>query len=82
MTKPQVDDTVEVPRWLLRQAVALMSYDAKRGYESSATSYADPRHATSRHMAGYTDMDYTDYPDVSVSFPERLFEDVEVPDEE
>lgn len=75
--KEDFEDFTEVPTALLRQAIACMSYDATRGYRSNATKYADRRHGTSRALADFTEMDYTDYPEVIDAFPERLFEGIE-----
>ncbi len=77
---PETEDFehfTEVPTALLRQAIACMSYDAAGGYKAHATRYADLRHGTSRALADYTEIDYTDYPDVAVVFPEELFEGLE-----
>jgi hypothetical protein len=71
------DHFTEVPTALLRQAIACMSYDAKRGYQGNATKYADCRHGTSRALADFTEIGYTDYPEVIDHFPEDLFEGLE-----
>ncbi len=79
MSKQNLEDrkVVEVPEDLVRQAVALLSYDAKRGYQGNATDYADRRHGTGRALSEYTDLEYTEFPDVITAFPENLYEGLE-----
>jgi len=67
-------DTTKVRTANLREAIALLSYDAKAGYKGNDTVYADRRHAVGRVLAEDTDIKYTEYPDVATHFPEELYE--------
>ena len=66
--------TTEVRTANLREAIALLSYDAKAGYKGNDTMYADRRHAVGRVLADDTNIMYTEYPDVATHFPEELYE--------
>lgn len=66
------DEFIEVPLVLVKQAIGAMSFDAKRGYNANATRYADIRHGTGRALADFTEMDWTDYPEIGGKVPPEL----------